>query len=66
MREEWEAQLRQIESGDRFEGMELFAPYYTSPQASLADYLALWAGEPGEQSVLRRPCSCWTTPILSA
>lgn len=55
VREEWEAQLQQIESGERFEGMELFAPYYTSPQASLADYLALWAREPGEQSGLHAP-----------
>ena len=37
------------------QGMELFAPYYTSPQASLADYLALWAREPDEQSGLHAP-----------
>ncbi|MBF6614680.1 MAG: hypothetical protein IVW55_16335, partial [Chloroflexi bacterium] len=38
--EEWNDQLQKIESGDSFEGMELFAPYYTEPLASLADYLA--------------------------
>jgi transcription-repair coupling factor (superfamily II helicase) len=37
--EEWQAQLGSIEAGDCFEGMELFAPYYTQPLASLADYL---------------------------
>jgi transcription-repair coupling factor (superfamily II helicase) len=38
--EEWRVQLDQAERGDCFEGMELFAPYYTQPLASLADYLA--------------------------
>ncbi len=42
VREEWEAQLQRIEMGESFEGMELFAPYYTWPPASLADYLAIW------------------------
>jgi transcription-repair coupling factor (superfamily II helicase) len=37
--EEWNAQLARIEAGECFEGMELFAPYYTQPLASLADYL---------------------------
>ena len=37
--EEWQAQLQKIEMGECFEGMELFAPYYTQPLASLADYL---------------------------
>ena len=41
--------------GERFEGMELFAPYYTSPQASLADYLALWARDTRRQSGLHAP-----------
>ncbi|HKP54160.1 MAG TPA: transcription-repair coupling factor [Chloroflexia bacterium] len=38
--EEWQSQLRSIEAGECFEGMELFAPYYTQPLTSLADYLA--------------------------
>jgi transcription-repair coupling factor (superfamily II helicase) len=38
--EEWQSQLGSIEAGECFEGMELFAPYYTQPLASLADYLA--------------------------
>ncbi|MEO8287904.1 MAG: transcription-repair coupling factor [Chloroflexota bacterium] len=37
--EEWQAQLQRTEMGECFEGMELFAPYYTQPLASLADYL---------------------------
>jgi transcription-repair coupling factor (superfamily II helicase) len=37
--EEWQHQLQQTEAGECFEGMELFAPYYTQPLASLADYL---------------------------
>lgn len=46
--EEWNAQLDKTEAGQRFEGMELFAPYYTEPLASLADYLReLGAGEDG-------------------
>ncbi|HUP27750.1 MAG TPA: transcription-repair coupling factor, partial [Chloroflexia bacterium] len=37
--EEWNDQLQKTEAGECFEGMELFAPYYTQPLASLADYL---------------------------
>ncbi len=39
--EEWRTVLDRVESGERFEGMELFAPYYTQPLASLADYLSV-------------------------
>jgi transcription-repair coupling factor (superfamily II helicase) len=42
--EEWQHQMRMTEAGECFEGMELFAPYYTQPLASLADYLAAWKG----------------------
>jgi transcription-repair coupling factor (superfamily II helicase) len=38
--EEWRGELDKAERGECFEGMELFAPYYTQPLASLADYLA--------------------------
>src|SRR5207302_1207019 len=37
--EEWQTQLDKTEAGECFEGMELFAPYYSQPLASLADYL---------------------------
>ncbi|HET9494093.1 MAG TPA: hypothetical protein VFR15_07685, partial [Chloroflexia bacterium] len=43
--EEWQHQMRMTEAGECFEGMELFAPYYTQPLASLADYLAAWKGD---------------------
>src|SRR5688500_10225951 len=39
--EEWNDQLQMAEAGECFEGMELSAPYYTQPLASLADYLTL-------------------------
>jgi transcription-repair coupling factor (superfamily II helicase) len=37
--EEWREQLEKTERGECFEGMELFAPYYSDPLASLADHL---------------------------
>lgn len=44
--EEWREQLAGTERGECFEGMELFSPYYSSPLASLADYLSdLAAGD---------------------
>ncbi|MEO5952835.1 MAG: hypothetical protein ABIQ44_10250, partial [Chloroflexia bacterium] len=52
VREEWEAQMQKVESGEIFEGMELFAPYYTQPQASLADYLAMWTHAEGPKPLL--------------
>jgi transcription-repair coupling factor (superfamily II helicase) len=39
--EEWQQQMDYVEAGECYEGMELFAPYYTEPLASLADYLAV-------------------------
>ncbi|HVF99046.1 MAG TPA: CarD family transcriptional regulator, partial [Chloroflexia bacterium] len=38
--EEWRDQLEKTGRGECFEGQELFAPFYTQPLASLADYLA--------------------------
>ena len=55
VKEEWEAQLQKVELGEVFEGMELFAPYYNEPQASLADYLTIWKkgdGHPANQNPL--------------
>jgi transcription-repair coupling factor (superfamily II helicase) len=49
--EEWQAQLEMASNGECFEGMELFAPYYTQPLASLADYLR-GLGARGEWSVV--------------
>ena len=50
--EEWQTQLGSIEAGECFEGMELFAPYYTQPLASLADYLTELAKDDGRQPAL--------------
>jgi transcription-repair coupling factor (superfamily II helicase) len=46
--EEWRTMLDKAESGERFEGMELFAPYYTQPLASLADYLSFLGSGPSD------------------
>jgi transcription-repair coupling factor (superfamily II helicase) len=50
--EEWQEQLQQTEMGECFEGMELFAPYYTQPLASLADYLGQLRGSTDSTSPL--------------
>ncbi len=59
--EEWQSQLRKIEAGDCFEGMELFAPYYTEPLASLADYLMRNA-ELGMRNEVEAEDSAFQTP----
>jgi transcription-repair coupling factor (superfamily II helicase) len=50
--EEWQRQMQMTEAGECFEGMELFAPYYTRPLASLADYLAAWKEDGAENAPL--------------
>lgn len=45
--EEWQSQVGKIAAGECFEGMELFAPYYAEPLASLADYLPELSGAGG-------------------
>ncbi|MFL5732713.1 MAG: transcription-repair coupling factor [Chloroflexia bacterium] len=39
--EEWTVDMDKVASGDCFEGMELFMPYYVDQLASLADYLPI-------------------------
>jgi transcription-repair coupling factor (superfamily II helicase) len=58
--EEWNNQLDKTETGECFEGMELFAPYYTEPLASLADYVRVLGAAshdapPGPQSSVLSP-----------
>jgi transcription-repair coupling factor (superfamily II helicase) len=48
--EEWQSQLDSIEAGECFEGMELFAPYYSQPLTSLADYLARLTKDEGRRT----------------